>query len=218
MARKKAPKKRAPRKRRTEDSTASVPVEPTQETSLFTSILDLPDLVVLARALRPDLKSYEPEAVAREFLGTELPRDASVAALRERVRDELLRLPLAVLTEAAWLMKPLNDAVAGTLADAEIEVRNKRGAEKRNQLPYEELFTERGEAMRKIMKERREPGKPQPLDAELIGQALDPDGAVARALKSYEERPQQSEMARAVATALSVGRHLMVEGGTGVVK
>jgi Rad3-related DNA helicase len=223
VARKKASKKRAPRKRRKGDRAASAPVESTQDTSLFTALLDLPDLIVLARALRPGLRSYEPEAVAREFLGTGASArtqtgDASVPALRERVRDELLRLPLAVLTEAAWLTKPLNDAVAGTFADAEVEVRNTRGTEERNQLPYEELFAERGEAMRRIMRERREPGKPQPLDAELIGQALGPDGAVARALENYEERPQQSEMARAVATALSVGRHLMVEGGTGVGK
>ena len=70
MAKKKASKKRAPRKRRkrrTEDSTPGAPVEPTQDTSLFTLILDLPDLVVLARAVRPDLRGQEPEAVALEF-------------------------------------------------------------------------------------------------------------------------------------------------------
>ena len=47
---------------------------------------------------------------------------------------------------------------------------------------------------------------------------LGPDGAVARSLRNYEARPQQAEMAAAVAEALRQGRHLMVEAGTGVGK
>ncbi|MDR3633406.1 MAG: helicase C-terminal domain-containing protein [Isosphaeraceae bacterium] len=47
---------------------------------------------------------------------------------------------------------------------------------------------------------------------------LGPDGAVARRLPSYESRPQQLEMADAVARAIEGGSHLMVEAGTGVGK
>jgi ATP-dependent DNA helicase DinG len=47
---------------------------------------------------------------------------------------------------------------------------------------------------------------------------LGPDGTIARRLPNYEARPQQLEMADAVAHALGSSRHLMVEAGTGVGK
>src|SRR5262245_63121988 len=43
-------------------------------------------------------------------------------------------------------------------------------------------------------------------------------GAIAQRLGNYEARPQQLEMAGAVATAIAERRHLMVEAGTGVGK
>jgi ATP-dependent DNA helicase DinG len=47
---------------------------------------------------------------------------------------------------------------------------------------------------------------------------LGPDGAIAERLGNYETRPQQMEMADAVAQAIAKRRHLMVEAGTGVGK
>jgi ATP-dependent DNA helicase DinG len=47
---------------------------------------------------------------------------------------------------------------------------------------------------------------------------LGPTGRIAARLSHYEQRPQQLEMAAAVATALEEGRHLVVEAGTGVGK
>jgi ATP-dependent DNA helicase DinG len=47
---------------------------------------------------------------------------------------------------------------------------------------------------------------------------LGPGGAIARRLNNYEARPQQLEMAEAVAGAIAGGGHLMVEAGTGVGK
>jgi ATP-dependent DNA helicase DinG len=43
-------------------------------------------------------------------------------------------------------------------------------------------------------------------------------GAIARRLPNYEPRPQQLDMANAVADAIARGKHLMVEAGTGVGK
>jgi ATP-dependent DNA helicase DinG len=51
-----------------------------------------------------------------------------------------------------------------------------------------------------------------------LASILGPDGAVARLLNNYEARPQQLAMAEAVAQAIAVPRHLMVEAGTGVGK
>ena len=47
---------------------------------------------------------------------------------------------------------------------------------------------------------------------------LQPDSVVARRLSGYEQRPQQTELAHAVACALGEGRHLCAEAGTGVGK
>src|SRR5688572_13936594 len=47
---------------------------------------------------------------------------------------------------------------------------------------------------------------------------LGPQGSIAKRLKNYEHRPQQLEMADAVATALRDRKHLIVEAGTGVGK
>src|SRR4051812_20317753 len=44
---------------------------------------------------------------------------------------------------------------------------------------------------------------------------LGPDGAIAQRLSNYEARPQQLDMAEAVAAAIADKRHLMVEAGTG---
>ena len=49
-------------------------------------------------------------------------------------------------------------------------------------------------------------------------QVLLPEGLIARRLESYELRPQQLEMARAVSAAFERGEHLLVEAGTGVGK
>jgi ATP-dependent DNA helicase DinG len=60
--------------------------------------------------------------------------------------------------------------------------------------------------------------EPEPLDAEEIVALVDEGGPFARAFPGYEHRPQQMEMAAAVARAFSESRHLMVEAGTGTGK
>jgi ATP-dependent DNA helicase DinG len=55
----------------------------------------------------------------------------------------------------------------------------------------------------------------QPLTSRSI---LGPQGKIAQRLKAYEHRPQQLELAEAVAKAISEGRHLLAEAGTGVGK
>lgn len=47
---------------------------------------------------------------------------------------------------------------------------------------------------------------------------LAPDGPIARRLPAYESRPQQTEMAAAIAAAFAAGGHIAVEAGTGVGK
>lgn len=59
---------------------------------------------------------------------------------------------------------------------------------------------------------------PDPVDVELVAGMLGPDGDFARAFPDYEHRPQQVEMASAVANAFNQSQHLIVEAGTGTGK
>ena len=61
-------------------------------------------------------------------------------------------------------------------------------------------------------------GAPQQVDEEEIESLLGPEGPLARQFPGYEYRPQQAEMAKAVACAINGEGHLIVEGGTGVGK
>lgn len=57
-----------------------------------------------------------------------------------------------------------------------------------------------------------------PLDVDEMAAILEYGGPFAQHFDNYEYRPEQVEMLRAVASALSDGYHLMVEAGTGVGK
>jgi DNA polymerase-3 subunit epsilon/ATP-dependent DNA helicase DinG len=57
-----------------------------------------------------------------------------------------------------------------------------------------------------------------PVSHTEIEAILKPGGAMSTAFSSYEYRPQQVEMAQAVASAFNKGHHLIVEAGTGTGK
>lgn len=57
-----------------------------------------------------------------------------------------------------------------------------------------------------------------PLNLDEVASILEYGGAFSQHFPGYEQRPQQVGMLRAVTQALSEGRHLMVEAGTGVGK
>ncbi len=56
------------------------------------------------------------------------------------------------------------------------------------------------------------------LDPEEIASVLEYGGPFSQYFESYEQRPQQVDMLKAVTNALSNGNHLIVEAGTGVGK
>ncbi|MBN1146038.1 MAG: DEAD/DEAH box helicase family protein [Anaerolineales bacterium] len=60
--------------------------------------------------------------------------------------------------------------------------------------------------------------EPQPLDIDEVSALLESGGAFARHFPNFEHRPEQVAMLQAVAEALSYGRHLLVEAGTGTGK
>jgi ATP-dependent DNA helicase DinG len=62
------------------------------------------------------------------------------------------------------------------------------------------------------------PKEPVPIDLEEAASVLEYGGPFEKYFESYEHRPEQIEMLKAVANALSYGQHLMVEAGTGIGK
>lgn len=62
------------------------------------------------------------------------------------------------------------------------------------------------------------PERPIPLNVDEVASALEYGGPFSRYFESFEQRPEQVDMLRAVTNALSYGNHLMVEAGTGVGK
>ena len=62
------------------------------------------------------------------------------------------------------------------------------------------------------------PEEALPLDDEEVASLLEYGGPFSQYFESYEHRPEQVEMLRAVTNSLSQGNHLMVEAGTGVGK
>jgi len=54
--------------------------------------------------------------------------------------------------------------------------------------------------------------------SDFVNEVLGPGGLVAAALPGYEDRPQQLQMARAIARAFAAPQHLVAEAGTGVGK
>jgi ATP-dependent DNA helicase DinG len=62
------------------------------------------------------------------------------------------------------------------------------------------------------------PEEPTPLNVDEIASILEYGGPFSQFFESFEQRPEQVAMLRAVTNALSYGSHLMVEAGTGVGK
>jgi ATP-dependent DNA helicase DinG len=62
------------------------------------------------------------------------------------------------------------------------------------------------------------PREPAPIDPEEAASVLEHSGPFSKFFENFEYRPQQVEMLRAIANALSLGQHLLVEAGTGIGK
>ncbi len=62
------------------------------------------------------------------------------------------------------------------------------------------------------------PKEPLPIDPEEAASMLEHGGPFSKYVENFEYRPEQVEMLKAVANALSIGQHLLVEAGTGVGK
>ena len=183
---------------------------------------DLVDTYEMAAVLLPTASRYNLGALA-QGLGIPAPgahrglQDARITRMvYQRLFEQALELPLPLLAEIIRLGEgvewggylPLRLALR--LRSQEIVSSNAvRHA-------YEgPIFDARGDHLAPPLQPQ---GEPSPLDPEEVGAILAPGGLFSHYFPNFEHRPQQVAMLEAVTQALSYGRHLMVEAGTGTGK
>ena len=183
---------------------------------------DKVDTYALAVVLLPGAGRYNlgalGQALGIPLLATHRALDDArvTRAVYVQMRERILALPLELLTEIARLGDHLDwgaDWIFRQVLRA--RAREPISSRRAHDGPHGLLF------------DGHRPPPPAPLvpDAEPI--SLDPDevaailehgGAFSHHFPQFEYRPQQVDMLRKVTWALSEGRHMMVEAGTGVGK
>ena len=182
------------------------------------------DTYDLAAVLMPSASRYNLGALGQQ-LGIPLPAthraldDARVtAAAFQRLYGQALELPADLLAEIVRHSEPIEWDGAWAFAQAlrsrshsGVQVKSVRGEQERG--PILELYKEKPKPP-----PLQVPREPVPIDPDDAASVLEYGGPFSQFFESYEYRPQQVEMLRAVANALSRGQHLLVEAGTGVGK
>ncbi|MGZ9234663.1 MAG: exonuclease domain-containing protein, partial [Anaerolineales bacterium] len=181
------------------------------------------DTYELASVLMPTASRYSLGALGKQ-LGILLPAthraldDARVTMAAFNRLFELAReLPLEVVAEIVRLSEPL-EWDAGWLFQEVLRSRSKEG------IQAKKVKQKGADASAGLwVDESRHPPldnpeKPIPLNIDEVSSVLEYGGPFSRYFGSFEQRPEQVDMLRAVTHALSYGNHLMVEAGTGVGK
>jgi ATP-dependent DNA helicase DinG len=180
------------------------------------------DTYPLASVLMPSASRYNLGALGQQ-LGILLPAthraldDAKVThAVYERLLEMAQELPLEVVQEIVKHGEPL-DWDAGTFFEQVLRAKSREGVgpkKVRDLRPPEALEgNEQGKypPLKKVE-------QPVSLNEEEIASILEYGGPFANYFESYEHRPEQVQMLRAVTNALLYGRHMLIEAGTGVGK
>ena len=176
------------------------------------------DTYELAAVLLPNASRYNLGSLGKE-LGILFPAthramdDAKVTMAAFNKRYEMAReLPLDLLAESIRLGEPLTWD-ANYVFQQILKSRAKDGIQAKRV---------KRDSARFVDDDRypplENPEKPYALNPEEVAALLEYGGPFSQYFESYEHRPEQVEMLKAVTNALSNGIHLMVEAGTGVGK
>ena len=183
------------------------------------------DTYELAAVLLPSASRYNLGALGQQ-LGIPIPAthraldDARVtAAAFQRLYDRARELPLDLLAEIVRYSEPIEWDGAWAFHQA-LQSRSHSNIQAKKARPGKvknPLFEPQGEKQRN-QPALQIPQEPLPIDQDEAASILEHGGPFSKFFESYEFRPEQIAMLRAVANALSYGQHLMVEAGTGVGK
>lgn len=176
------------------------------------------DTYELAAVLLPNASRYNLGSLGKE-LGILLPAthramdDAKVTmAALNRLIDLAAKLPTDLVAEILRLSEPLTWGASFVFEEV-LRSRTREGIQPRKIKPNEDVSSG---AHRNPPLEN--PENPMTLDLEEVASILEYGGPFSQYFEAYEHRPEQVEMLKAVTNALSTGKHLMVEAGTGVGK
>jgi len=181
---------------------------------------DVIDTYELASVLLPSASRYNLGALG-QLLGIPLPAthraldDARVThGVFLRLWDLGMELPIDLLAEIVRMGEPLDWDGNWTFQQI-MRMRSKEpvGAKRVQGTATGPMFAIEDDAPR-----IQPVDEAIPLDSEEIASVLEYGGPFAQYFESYEQRPEQVEMLRAVSDALSYSSHLLVEAGTGVGK
>jgi ATP-dependent DNA helicase DinG len=188
----------------------------------FLPLNDVIDTYDLASVLMPNAGRYNLGALGQAL---EVPLPATHRALDDaratrvvflRLYQMALELPLPLLAEIVRLSEPVEwGGYAALRAALRARARETISARQASQGFYGPLFDHHGERPPAPLAPTMEPLS---LDPEEVASYLEYGGPFSQHFPGYEHRPQQVEMLRVVTQALSEGRHLMVEAGTGTGK
>jgi DNA polymerase-3 subunit epsilon/ATP-dependent DNA helicase DinG len=178
------------------------------------------DTYELAAVLMPTASRYNLGALGKQ-LGILFPAthramdDARVTmAALNKLLEMARELPLEIIAEIVRLSEPL-DWDANYVFREVLKAKAKEGIKSKK--------TKAQASPPAWPDEKKQPplvnpDEPIPLDAEEVASILEYGGPFSQYFESFEQRPEQIGMIRAVSDALSYGQHLMVEAGTGVGK
>ncbi len=181
---------------------------------------DTIDTYELAAVLMPNASRYNLGALCRQ-LGIPIRQDERHRALGDakahmalflRLFDMAHELPLNVVAEIVRLAEPI-DWDADFVFQQVLRERIKEGIQSKQGRKDKGIWFDQTK-----FPPLENPEEAQPIDWEEAASLLEHGGPFSQYFESYEHRPEQVEMLRAVAKALSNGTHLMVEAGTGVGK
>ena len=180
------------------------------------------DTYELASVLMPTASRYNLGALGQQLGLLQLDKrhrglaDAKLTmAIFNQLFEVARELPLEVLAEIVRLSEPLEWDAAWLFQEV-IRARAKEGIQarkvKKKPASADVWFDDAK------FPPLANPENPVPLDADEVASVLEYGGPFSRYFESFEQRPEQVDMLRAVTNALSYGSHLMVEAGTGVGK
>jgi ATP-dependent DNA helicase DinG len=180
---------------------------------------DVIDTYELASVLMPTASRYNLGSLGKQ-LGILLPAthraldDARVTmAAFNRLLEMARELPLDLIDEIVRLSEPLAWD-AGWIFQEVMRSQTRQGvqAKKIKKKDSGAWFDE------SKFPPLENPERPIPLNVDEVASILEYGGPFSQFFDSFEQRPEQVDMLRAVTNALSYGSHLMVEAGTGVGK
>ena len=180
------------------------------------------DTYELASVLMPTASRYNLGSLGQQ-LNIPLPAthraldDARVTqACYVRLLDMARELPLETLQQIVDLGNFV-DWDAGWVFEQAFQLRTKDGIQPKQTRSASSSKQTLGAAKKDSLPlERNE--DPTALDPEEAASVLEYGGPFSQYFETYEQRPQQVDMLKAVTNALSNGNHLLVEAGTGVGK